>query len=318
MLIARCIAIAMLFGLPTVMMQHALGQDMTYAEQLTRLIRWLPDETESLIVTRGSKCDFDGREDFDPVFPCGSEGALSVIRAHRFQKRLKDMRIIMAVHASCRFSAPNVDRAQVKYAGCQLVLFEQEITASADKLLGDMAADADGSFRIGGRHVVRFKEEWHRQDWTFLVCFPLPKVLVVATDEQYLRELIGRMDQPTSVNFLHDERLETEVTRSADAHVLAVRRYKEPSLELEIPRGARGFVFRYVDPKTAGITFLTAQSTKANAVRDIWRLFPPISTNPDVMAIEDGVFEVRHAISEQENWDGFWLLLMWRLGHQFG
>jgi hypothetical protein len=189
------------------------------------------------------------------------------------------------------------------------VLFEKDIKPVADELLKDMAASADASLEIEGRRALRFVEEWNHQEWTFLVAFPTPSLLVVATDEKYLRELIMRIDRGGEASFLRDKRLKALLP--LDDIVWAVRCYKEPVLDPGVPPGAKGFVCRFIDLKIAHVTFLADKRVSAQSVRDMWTLFPPIGTAPKLKDTGGGAFEIEH----EGRLNAFLLLLLLRLGH---
>jgi hypothetical protein len=301
--------------------QTVVSDEASYIDQVKRVLSWLPDETESVIVVRSPVHERGDEQRGQSIAPGGSAVALSPIRSGKFQQRLIKYSAALGAHSSCRFQAAQIDRATVQFAGCQLVLFHENVDTVADTLMQEMAAAADGTMEIGGHRVVKFRESLNRLDWVFFVCFPAPNTLVVATDEQYLRSLIARIEKPRKAPYFDDFRLESELTRHLGAPLFAMRRFKRPMLDLEISPTANGFFCHLVEQqehKVAEITYLAGRGTTTRSVADLWRFFPPVSTHPQVTDLGGRAFQICHSVAEQEDWAGFVLLLIWRLGHIFG
>jgi hypothetical protein len=290
----------------------AAADGSVYEEEIQRLLAWLPDDTESLIVLRDPDCHVVTEGGFATEMPCASEGALSAIRGGKFRKRLSDCETVVALQAAGGFREPTVVRGRTQYAGCQLVLFKEDIADTAKALIKDMAAVSDGVLEIAGRRVLRFDEEWHRQKWTFLVSFPTPHVLIVATDEHYLRELLVRIDDSADATFVTNERLKAELPLDASFWVL--RQYKA-KLRNE-PGGSQGFLYRATDWSDVDVIFVADDDTPPKAVAAMWTLPAPLETVPDVRHTGMGVFKVEYSFDERANYDVFWMLLLHHLGHQ--
>lgn len=296
----------------------AAEEPQAYREQIKQLISWLPKDTESLVVGKASEEGDVEAGTFEPRMFSGSQGALHVLREGKFRKGLADHPTIAALQASCRFRNPGVDRSAVQYDGCQLVLFEKNIQPAADKLLETMAADADGEREISGRRVLHFKEEWHRQKWEFFVAFPTPRVLVVATEEKYLRDLIERIDRKENdAGLFVDEPLASALP--LDAIYWGARQYKRPVYD--IPQDALGFVFQVNladDDGDARVTYFSAKNIPEKTIRRLWSLFPPDVIAPEVKQLNENVYEIRHSLNDNEKISGVLLVIYWRLGHVFG
>jgi len=296
--------------------QSVSCEETEYVQEVKRLIRWLPAETESLMVLKGDPCGQDKSEGFDPSFPCGTVGALHVIRKGKFRKQFVDRTVVLAANASCRFRGSKKRLSMIHYSGCQVVVFEKEMKDAADDLLKTMAADADESLTIKGREVLLFKEKHNRDDWTFFVTFPTPRVLLVATDKDYLRDLLKRIDDVPEDSFLKDERLEAALPLNAD--LWAVRRYKGgPS---EAPLGSIGFVFELIDFKKAEITFFAEKDVRLHDVAKLWARLQPVGTPAELKEARDGVFKFRHSRKDKDKDDKGWsngllILLTCRLGY---
>jgi hypothetical protein len=292
------------------------GDEGEYVEQVQQLIRWLPTETESLLVSKGDPGIKKGVQGFAPSCPCGVTGALHVVRKGKFEKLLKGHAVVLAAAASCRFRGPDKFLGVTRFAGGQLVLFKEELNSASDDFLKALAKEADASLMIKGRTVLRFQEQPLRDKWTFYVTFATPRVLVVATDEDYLRRLLDRMDDAPDDSFLTEKRLTAALP--LDAKLWAVRCYKSP--DPEAPPGSIGFVFRLIDSERADIMYVAEKPARSRSVADMWSLFPPIGTPAELQEARDGVFKFRHAPEEDQDkheWlSGLLMLLTWRLGHK--
>ncbi|MCO6458895.1 MAG: hypothetical protein J5I93_26605 [Pirellulaceae bacterium] len=283
-----------------------------YREEVRRLMTWLPDETESLLVIRGverktlidSGVDRETRADIIRL--------LSHIRNGRFVEQLPGAGVVLWAIAAGRFQEPIQDRVWANYAGADVVVYERDVGGVTAELLGKMASDADAVLDVRGRRVLYFKETWSKTQWNYYVATPTPNTFVVATDEQYLREMIARIDKPQAKSFIHNDRIESELSLHDNTYVWALRRYKKP-LDSFLPKGSVGFFFRIAEPKVATITFLTEGETAASSVRDFWEVYPPISIAPTVTQVRRGEFNVQHSLQDGELRGAFWLLLMIRL-----
>jgi hypothetical protein len=78
------------------------------------------------------------------------------------------------------------------FRGGAIAVFSADITARAGAFLKDSAPTIVRTDRIEGQNVAVFKQKSEEDIWTTYVGFPKPNMAVVATDEDYLREIRRR------------------------------------------------------------------------------------------------------------------------------
>jgi hypothetical protein len=207
------------------------------------------------------------------------------------------------------------DRQATTFAGAQLVLFEDDIGSAVEAWEKELNRAADRLSEIDGHKVWEFKETWNAQDWDLYVAIPAPRLFVVATDEKFLRELSKRADGKSDGTFVTDRRLQAILPIEDD--FWAIRQYKWDAIPKPIAQpGSVGFVASMsMKQKEAAVTFITSPDSAADAAAKDWSLFPPVSTPPTVERASDETFILRHPLETNEQVDGFFLLLLTRLGH---
>jgi hypothetical protein len=256
------------------------------------ILGWLPADTQTVTVLNGPVEVSLPRE----VEPAAEEGPAHVIdwmlrfallgpmgEAHR--RHLLGLPVTLAVEGSRRFRAPR-RLGLMPYEGCHVVLFQNALGPVGDALLASLASEGARETTIEGHRVMEREEQWEDDRWRILVAHPRPRVLLIATHEGYLREVLGRMDRTGLAQALPPSLPEWGYLDTG-ARLWAVRHYdaadapNDPSSPLNERQmmvrgvtdpGALGLVFAYhPDRKLLRITYLTRASNPTRLPTMLWQ-----------------------------------------------
>jgi hypothetical protein len=163
-----------------------------------QVLSWLPPDTETIIVT-------------NKVFPLADlrdvrqsrefhlEGWLRAMAAAPLWFRngallefFKDRRARFALTGSRHFRAPK-SLGLMPFEGCTIVFLTDDLADRADAFFSASARGAARVEDVEGQKVLVFQEKADGDLWTTFVTFRKPNVLLVATDLDYLREVLARM-----------------------------------------------------------------------------------------------------------------------------
>ena len=181
--------------------------------------------------------------------------------------------------------------------------------------------------------VIVFQEQLEEDTWTTFVAFPKPNVAVAATNEEYLREVLAR------INGKHGERALPESLpewKYVNTHAAfwALRHYDKkgaavdatsplagPNSSVIADDRAIGLTF-YFDPdksKTATITYLSGDK---NILQNVQKHLFPIETEPGAREMHiryremaPGVVEGSYDLEHIESAEVFTFVLIALLGH---
>ena len=297
------------------------------------LIRWLPSDTETVIVTQGVRV-FRPTVDERPREPSFwesmqrlSHSEIWSFRDGLMRNELSGSRIVVAVEGSRHFRSPR-DLGLLPYEGCQIVRFDETADDAVFNAFQACLKAAKRHEEIDGQQVAVFEERYEQDDWTILVARPQPDVLLCATNRKYLAEVLRRMNGEAKDRALPESLPEWEHVNTAAA-VWGLRHYKkvdadkDPSSPLasycaygEHDGEAVGFVFWY-DPekdKRAELRYLSNATNAVKMMKDRW-FSPHYQMRPEIDQARPGVVRISYATGKQDRRDVFLLLIMGYLGH---
>jgi hypothetical protein len=165
-----------------------------------RMLSWFPADTESVIGVMGPRQmpkvsrDPNGhlsaerssnglRDTFQQVF-------LAMILNSRVE--FKDAHVAAAMEGSRGFRGPK-GLGMAPYEGAAIAVFSDDITNQAAEFIKSSASTAVRTEQIEGQRVAVFQDKYEEDIWTTFVAFPRPDVIVVASDENFLRETLARI-----------------------------------------------------------------------------------------------------------------------------
>lgn len=176
-------------------------------------IRWLPDDTETIIVSRGPLDLATVERILDPPEPIRPPDAppvpkldfrqLSLIDStwmfhlagHSFLRNLLQQRVRCVATAGREFGPPFIG-GQSTFEGCQLILFENAVP---DVGVRPARGETIGVEIIENNRIVRVDTKWGGRDDPVSVYYAKPRstVLIAATNVDFLRTMLQRMAKPT-------------------------------------------------------------------------------------------------------------------------
>src|SRR5579864_575798 len=182
--------------------QHQLG---SHQPALKEVLSWLPDDTETVIGSNGPfpVPDLDTLAGNDTqqtelpsaelelrmrAFPLGLFG----LKNGGLQKAVKGKSVAVAVEGSRHFRPPAA-LGEMRYEGCEIVVFDLAIILGRDSFMKNAANSAVRFEDMAGLKVAVFEEPMEDDRWTTFVAFPRLNIVVVATEANYLRAVLARM-----------------------------------------------------------------------------------------------------------------------------
>jgi hypothetical protein len=152
------------------------------------------------------------------------------------------------------------------YEGCQILVFEKDLGKAGEDLMAAMKKDSPGR-KIEGHEVFTFTEKLEQDQWTLFVTRPRGDVLLCATQEEFLTEVLKRFAKPGGQRALPPELPEwKQVDPSAD--FWSIRHYDAGSALLDPSSPLRAKAAANVpDPGAIGTTISLRKDDKILSVR---------------------------------------------------
>jgi hypothetical protein len=281
------------------------------------------DETRSRLLSKKEL-----REQFESL-PIGLVG----LEKGLLEKYLNGQEVEIAMEGSRHFRSPS-GLGGMPYEGCDIVVFAGDVASLGDAFMKGSRNVAGKFEEVEGQRVAVFQEKLEEDVWTIFVAFPKANVLVVATNRDYLRDVLARMGGATGPRALPNELLEWKYV-DTHAHCWGLRHYdkSQSNLDPSSPLGGQksanfaddeaiGLVFNFV-PTTeaeATITYLSGAKEALPIVRE--RLFPTQS-EPDSVKdlhirfreIAPGVVQSSFRLVHSDPTMFFFFVLIAVLGH---
>lgn len=318
--------------------QSVLRPNIEKAKLIDEILWWLPEDTETVFVTNGPftipphVSDLENNAEITPklienVF-FNQYRAIFLGNQDRLREPLAKYEIQVGLEGSRRFRAPK-SLGLLPFEGCQISVFSQNIAEIQGNLLPLLESDAVKIHSINGVRVAEFMERLEADEWHFYLTFPRPNVLLCATDEGYLTQVLERMGTCAATRALPGNLPEWAHVDVA-APFWAIRHYSRNNVDLDptspvsgrklpanIPDAeAVGFVFSF-DPKrtdTPTIKYLSNNRDSLALVSKEWTLTHEDFT-PSFRRSEPGIVEILIQLKNVNTLGYFQLVLLMNLGH---
>jgi hypothetical protein len=299
---------------------------------LESIFWWLPENTETLIVANGpfTIIDPDTNEsnDLKHSLEQASYGPLSIIQQGKLLKPILGQTVLLSVEGSRKFHPP-ADLGSMQYEGCHVLIFGQDFAAVRASFIKSLETQAKEVQKIAGYQVMMFEQELESDGWTVFIVSPKPDVVLYATDQGFLTEVLNRMESKARNRALPESLPEWKQVDTT-AQFWAVRHYdKENALrDTTSPLSGRQAAANVPDKQAIGIT-LTYNSNGKNearinylsgnteATRIAEKYWHPGSYKLDAKIIksEPGVVEIAINPDSQDTFPIFLLALLAAFGH---
>ena len=202
LLLTSCVAIFCSTGCSTERARTGSSSDRAAAD-FPRVLSWLPADTETLLVANGPfwMSSFQVAENYknyevsSQELEKGFEGltlALFNSRGGVLEKHLEGKKVLFAAEGSRHFRPP-AGLGELPYEGCAIGIFADDLTDRRDAFLKDADQIAFRREEIEGQNVSVIQEKLESDVWTIFVAFPQKSVVLVATNKDFLREILTRM-----------------------------------------------------------------------------------------------------------------------------
>src|SRR5579859_1970756 len=172
-----------------------------------QVLSWLPLDTETLITARGpfpipgprtDDRDTENQKmearDLREFFQSSALGPLGLNNGG-LQKHLMSARVRFTAEGSKAFRSPH-GLGELPYEGCTIIMFAEDVAGRESGFMEDAANSGARVEDIANHKVAIFQQVMERDTWTTFVTFPLKNIVVIATNREYLREVLARMSAP--------------------------------------------------------------------------------------------------------------------------
>ena len=101
----------------------------------------------------------------------------------------RNQQVLLAMEGSRHFRAPE-GFGWFPFEGCTILVFADDLGERADAFLNSASGSAFGVEEIEGLKILVFEQRVESGLWTTFVAFKKPSILLVATNLDYLREVL--------------------------------------------------------------------------------------------------------------------------------
>jgi hypothetical protein len=287
-----------------------------------QIVDWLPPDTETLFVVNGPfQMQAEGEEMRRAAnlarllerLSCSPLG----VRKGALIKELAGQEVALAVEGARHFRHAS-GLGMSRYEGCQVIVFQRDLGAAGDSLKKALASASKTTQEIAGHEVFSLEEKFEKDVWTFFFTQPLPNVLVCATDQGFLGEVLARMDRPEGKRALPKDLPEWKHVDTT-ARFWAIRHFDLDSPLAIDPEGV-GLVFTFnpgegpEEKVSATVKYLTDENDLGKIAK-AWTYVGEAKLTPKVKQLAPGVVEITAHLRDERDAGRFFFVLLFHLGH---
>jgi hypothetical protein len=186
-----------------------LSCNISPAINVQPVIKWLPSDTETLIAANGPfwmsnfrlAGDYKGNheisaEDLEKHFRRWILSEFAI-----FENYFDRQRVVFAVEGSRHFRAPKM-LGLMPYEGCTIIVFSKNQTDRFENFLTGISHQKPQIERVANQRVVILNKRREEDMWSLFLANPLGNVVVVATDKDYLQEVLERIQGKSGLRAL--------------------------------------------------------------------------------------------------------------------
>jgi len=257
-------------------------------------------------------------------------GSLGVIKEGAFLKKFIGCTVSLCVEGSRRFRPPT-SLGGMRFEGCSITILKQDFTERTT-LLNQMASHAKRFHNLEGHRVAEFEEKLEEDIWKVFVAMPAPTVLLCATDQAFLTEVLSRMHQKALNRALPEALFEWRHVNTS-AKFWSLRHYDKAQAQYDPTSplsghqlaanwpdtGAVGIVFEY-DParsKVAAVRYFSRNQKGLKSFSDEMKKasYPGQDFKPQFNETNPGIIEMTVSLDENEQAGMFLFVLLMLFGH---
>jgi hypothetical protein len=344
LLLASCAAISCCGGCKTEGMKTDSSSARATAE-FQHVLSWLPADTETLLVANGPfwMSDFQiggdeyknhevPREELEKHFE-GLTLTLFNSRNQVLEKHLARKKVLLAVEGSRHFRPP-AGLGELPYEGCAIAFFADDLADRRDAFMKDAVPIALRMEEIDGQRIAVFQEQSENDIWTTYVAFPQRNVVIVATNKDFLQEVLIRIRGAGKQRAFPETLPEWQYV-NMKAQFWGLRHFDRTQAKEDptSPFGGKktanlpdeqaiGLTYQF-DPNLGKKASLTYLSDQKNEIRKIEEERFPISSEPADTAglhiqyreLSPGVIQTTYDLTHSGPFGWFFFVFMGSLGH---
>ncbi|MBI3652648.1 MAG: hypothetical protein HY231_16625 [Acidobacteria bacterium] len=297
---------------------------------VNELLWWLPVDTETVMVAKGPITIASSEpEKFIDFTQRIAYGSIDWVNKGDLKRQLEGKKILLSLEGCRKFRSPK-SLGSSPYEGCQIIIFDNDFSTARNSIIHSLEVSAKAVLKIGEFKVSVFEEKLESDIWEFYLVSPKSDILLLATDQSYLTEVLNRMKGKKEIRALPDSLKEWKYV-DTNAQYWAIRHYdinnldKDPTSPLigirvaaNFPdKEAIGIVSMFHPGKPFVVRYLSSNKDAVNIQREFWTpdYFDPTirDKKPDVRLIELGIVEVTYSPDNQTTMTLF--LYMAAFGH---
>jgi hypothetical protein len=310
-----------------------------------RVLAWLPADTETLLVANGpfwmsnfqiGQEVYTNHEVTSAELEKNFEGmTLQLFNSRNglLEKHLRGKKILFALEASRHFRPP-AGLGELPFEGCAVAIFGEDVDDRRDAFMKEAAQKAVRIQEIEGQQVVVFEEPSEQDIWRSFIVFPQKGVVLVATNEQFLREMLSRMRSPERERALPSSLPEWKYV-NARAQFWGIRHFdkqqakEDPTSPLggrksaNLPDdGAIGLTYQCSPSRERKATLSYLSHSEAEIVKIEEGRFPSSSDPEDTAGLhiqhrelQPGVIQTTYDLSRSRPLNWFFFVFMGSVGH---
>jgi hypothetical protein len=340
-LFRKSLNISFILALITISMAACTSRKIDFEQ----VLNWLPADTETLLVANGpfwiSNFQMGQEaytnhavtsEELEKSFE-GMTLQLFNSRNGLLEKHLRGKKVLFALEASRHFRPPT-GLGELPFEGCAVAVFKDDLDDQRDAFMKEAAQIAVRIEDIDGQKVAVFQEPSEQDIWKGFVAFPQKGVVLAATNEQFLREMLSRMRSPEAARALPNSLPEWKYV-NARAQFWGIRHFDKQRAKEDptspfggkktanLPDdGAIGLTFECNPSKErkATLTYLTTAEIEIVKIEE--GRFPSSSEPEETVGLhiqrrelEPGVIQSTYDLSRSGPLDWFFFVLLGSVGH---
>ena len=331
------------FGIVAIANDGALAAQHRKAERGTpapppsaiQILEWLPVDTETFIVANGPfRLRFTGDDDVSEHKPLDTllerfTYSPWEVRKGVLIKELSGQQPLLAVEGARHFRLPS-GLGPSTYQGCHVLVFRRDLGATGEALKKRLKSAGAKALKIAGREIFTLDEKLENDVLKFYFAQPQPNVLICATDQNYLKETLQRMDQRAAKRALPPDLPEWKHVDTT-SRFWGIRHYGKDvdagSRSLAIQHFGKdtgdaqgGMVFSYNpgerrEEKSSAKVKLLWPDKNIDEVKKDWTSADEATWKTKVQQVAPGVIEITARPKRDDDGGNFFLTLLFLLGH---
>jgi hypothetical protein len=306
---------------------------------IDQALLWLPANTETILVAQGpfeiqapKPPDPKNPESppFDKLLQLFACGPVTHLEQGSFLKSLNGLTVALVLEGARGFRSPK-GLGLMHYDGCHIMVFKDDLKTAGDDFTKALKASKAEEKQIGGHKTLLIQSKMEDDQWKFYFTIPKPNVILAATDQNYLEEVLKRMGMKEKPN---DRALPETLPEwkhvDRKAKLWGLRHYdkgnakNDPSTPLTNEKRAAntpdpkavGLVFALDAGKknTANIKYLS-ESDNARLIAGMGWVHEQEGLKPEIREKTKGVVEISLELSDERTKQIFFLVFLAALGH---